>query len=451
MSRTVNDDEIDRILSEMNRSQDAGSAEPEQPAKEAEQPAKEPEQNTKEPKQNATASKAESFDYVIPPERKKRKKKKHKNSSKPHETLEESAEGYIFSLDSGKKRHRKHKKKKPLWLRILIIVLCVILGLAIIATSAYFIMKEIGRRAMHNYENIDIVIPLSDDKQNDADVIDKGRTIKYGGKTYLLNEDMLSVTFIGYSKDSNTNKYMGDAIYMLAVDSKTGKTTIVGISRDTMTDVDVYSFDKYINTEKMQICYAYSFGGERLTGGENMNKSLSRLFFGLPLNNYFAIDLDSLKDLNDAIGGVTLTSMMEFESAEYGRTIEEGEEITLYGQDVEKYVRSRDGSLESNNSRMDRQQQYIKAFLSSIVPAAKKDISTVTRLFGVVSDNADTSLDLPKVTYLATTALSKMRSASDIEYIRLRGEIKMGEENAEMYVQDKDVLETLLKVFYKEI
>ena len=116
-----------------------------------------------------------------------------------------------------------------------------------------------------------------------------------------------------------------------------------------------------------------------------------------------------------------------------------------------KYVQSREyDDLEGNNARMDRQQQYIKAFLSSIIPAAKKDISTVTTLFGVVSEHSDSTLDLPKVTYLATAALSKMRSASQIEYVSLTGKIKAGE-HAEMYLDNKDVLETMLRVFYTPV
>ena len=401
---------------------------------------------------------AGGFEYVVPDLNKKKRKKrrKHRRSTTPHATLKESADGYILETSPKKHKHRRHrhKKKLPLWLRILIIVLSVILILAATVTAAYFIMKEIGRSAMHNYDNIDITIPQTDDTDNGADVINKGHTIKYGGKTYVLNKEVMSVTFIGFQEDRNEegSGKMADAIYIVAVDSYTGKTSIVGVSRDTMADVDLYSVEgSFIETALRQICYAYSYESSKVKGGENVNKSLTRLFFGMPMNNYFAIDMESLEAMNDAIGGVTLTSMMTFESKEYGRTINEGEEITLYGEDVGTYVRSRDlDDLESNNTRMDRQQQYIKAFLASIVPAAKKDISTATKLLDVINDNGDSSLDLPKITYLATTALSKMRNASDIEYIRLPGEIKAGE-HAELYPDNKDILEIMLKVFYTPV
>lgn len=402
-------------------------------------------------------SEKEEFDYIVPTSRKKHKKhRRHsgKSDKKSNSPVGEDMDDYVFATPTKKKKH-KHKKKKPLWLRIIIIVVSVILALAIAVTATYFIMKEIGRKAMHNYDDIDISIPLKDESGKEAaGIMDKGRTIKYGGKTYRLNEDIMTVTFIGYNEGevSESNSYMADAIYIAAIDDRTGKTTILGVSRDTMLDVDVFSVDgNYINTEKTQLSYAYSYGNEQVPGGKNVNTSLTRLFFGLPMNNYFAIDMASLEDLNDAVGGVTLTSKMTFVSKETGETVNKGDKVTLTGEDVITYVRSRDvKDLESNNARMDRQQQYIMAFLQSIVPAAKKDLSTVTKLYGVVSDNADTNLDLPKVTYLSTAALTKMRKASDIEYVRLKGKIKAGE-HAEMYLDDKDTLETMLKVFYTPV
>ncbi len=431
-----------------------------QPAKQQDPPAEQPKEQSEEQSKAAAprthTKDTEEFDYIIPEKRKKHRRKKRKKSSAGEDSsVNEATDDFVFATPRKHKhkKHRKHKKKKPLWLKILIIVVSILLALAIALTATYFILKEIGRKAMHNYSDIDISIPLQDESGKDAaSVLDKGRTIKYGGKTYRLNEDIMTVTFIGYNNDTDNGNYMADAIYIAAIDDHTGKTTILGISRDTMLDVNIYSADgKFIDTEKTQLSYAYSYGNDKVKGGANVNTSLTRLFFGLPLNNYFAIDLDALEDLNDAIGGVTLTSKMDFVSKETGETVHTGDTVTLMGEDVKTYVQSRDtAKLESNNDRMERQQQYIMAFMQSIVPAAKKDLGTVTRLYGVVSDNADTTLDLPKVTYLASAALTKLRNANDIEYKSLIGTIKAGE-HAEMYLDDKTVLETMLDVFYTPV
>lgn len=406
------------------------------------------------PERRLHSKDTEEFDYIIPDMRKKKKHKKKRISAAESSPTDEEMDDFVFASPK-KRKHKKHRKKWPLWLKILVIVVSVILALVIAVTATYFIMKDIGRKALHNYDDIDITIPLQDESGKDAaNVMDKGRTIKYGGKTYRLNEDIMAVTFIGYNEGQvgESDNYMADAIYIAAIDDHTGKTTILGISRDTMLDVDVYSADgKFIDTETTQLSYAYSYSSEKVKGGANVNTSLSRLFFGLPLNSYFAIDLNSLEDFNEAVGGVTLTSKMEFVSKETGETVHVGDTVTLRGSDVRTYVQSRDlEKLDSNNDRMDRQQQYITALLSSIVPAAKKDLGTVTRLFGVVNDKADTTIDLPQVTYLASAVLTKLKSAGEIEFVRLSGKIKAGE-HAEMYLSDKDVLETMLKVFYTPV
>jgi len=139
---------------------------------------------------------------------------------------------------------------------------------------------------------------------------------------------------------------------------------------------------------------------------------------------------------------------MTFTSPIDGRTINEGETVTLHGKEADYYVRHRDTEkLDSNNERMQRQQEYIRAFMSSIVPAAKKDISVITKLYDEIKVNSDTSLDLPKITYIASTALTKLRNASDIEYVSLKGPITMGE-YAEMRVTNEETLKTMLSVFY---
>lgn len=407
------------------------------------------------------------FDYVVPTETfKQHAKRKHKSTHSgktkiaTEEEMEEAVDGYIFmSRKKGKKRkshHRHHRwRHLALWKKIVIIVVAVILALLIALAGTYLVLNEIGRRGMHHYDEIEIVPPTEDESGNDVIAVDNsGRVITYDGISYEFNDDILSIAFIGADEGSGTDAglNMADAIYILTVDAKTGKVVILGISRDTMADVDLYSAaGRYIDTERMQMAYSYAYGNDSVTGGQNTATSLSRLFFGLPLENYFAINMNALTTLNDTIGGVTLTSSMTFTSPIDGRTIYEGDTVTLHGKEAEYYVRTRDISqLDSNNDRMQRQQEYIRAFISSIVPAAKQDLSTVTNLYNEININSETNLDLPKMTYIASTALTKLNSAADIQYVSLLGEITEGE-HAEMNITDEAAIRTMLDIFYKPL
>ena len=399
----------------------------------------------------------DTLDYVMPYHHEHRghrhhHRSSHHSSSGISSVDEDGEDAWDDNPDDYVQEEPKPKRKKSKVSKVLISILCVILALVVGVVSTFFIMREIGRKKMHNYDKIEINAPAKDESGRAIDTIDAtGRVIKYNGVSYAFNENVVSITFIGTDEgtDRNEGKEMGDAIYVLAVDAKTGSTKILGISRDTMSDVDVYSDEgKFIDTEKLQMTYAYSFKGTNVTGGQNTLTTISRLFYGLPINDYFAINLNALKTLNDSIGGVTLTSSMTFKSPEDGRTILEGETVTLHGAEAEKYVRSRDTKeLESNNDRMARQQEYIRAFIASIFPAAKKDISVVSNLYGAIKENSDSTLDITKLTYVASMALSHMKSASDIEYINLSGKIVEGK-NAEMYVSNEDAIKTMLDVFY---
>ena len=409
----------------------------------------------------------ESFDYVVPRETFKQHNSRkhvsdHKGNTKTASAEEQAQadEGYIFvSRKKGKKhkkrhRHHHHKfKHLATWKKVLIIAVSIILALMIAFAGTFLILREIGRRGMHDYDGFEVTTPSADEKGNQVIKADNnGRVITYNGVSYQLNENLINIVFVGVDEGKsgdNTDLEMSDAIYTMAIDTETGSVKILGVSRDTMADVDLYSDQgDFVETQKLQIAFSYAYAGGKVHGGENTTKSLSRLFYGLPLKNYFAINMKALVTLNDTIGGVTLVSSMTFTSPIDGRTINKGDTVTLHGKEADYYVRHRDTEkLDSNNERMQRQQEYIRAFMSSIVPAAKKDISVVTKLYDEIKVNSDTSLDLPKITYIASTALTKLRNASDIEYVSLKGPITKGE-YAEMHVTNEDTIQTMLSVFY---
>lgn len=407
----------------------------------------------------------EEFEYVVPKESfKQHMKRKHRSRERSgttktatEEERNEAEAGFVFAVPRKRRKHKhrhRHRKFRHMapWKRILIVLGAALLAVAILLGGTFLVLNEIGRHSMHDYENAEVVTPAADESGEEIIKADnKGHVITYDGVSYELNDNLISVTFIGADEGTgeNADLQMSDAIYILTVDAETGKVKILGISRDTMADVDLYSEEgRFIDTEHKQIAFSYAYGNDQVTGGKNTTVSLSRLFYGLPFNNYFAINMDALITLNDTIGGVTLTSSMTFTSPIDGRTISEGETVTLHGKEADYYVRHRDTEqLDSNNDRMQRQQEYIRAFLNAIIPAAKKDISVVNKLYNEIKVNSDTTLDLSKMTYIASTALTKVKSASDIEYVGLKGTITEGE-YAELNPTNEDTIRTMLDVFY---
>lgn len=372
------------------------------------------------------------------------------------EATPEELAGYTYAATKTDDGDQPRKKKRR-WLRVLIIVVSVLLALVVAATGTIHVMKVRGRQSLlsKSNSNVKVELPTVDESGNEISPGDQdGRIIKYNGETYIYDTDIIRLTFIGVDKGHNTDKQqkMADAIYVIAINTKTGKIKVLNISRDIMTDVDTYSVGGLFDgTEEKQIAYSYASYGKNMTGGENTNKSISRLLFGLPMNDYFVLDLEGLTTLNDAVGGVTVTSVLTFESLETGEMIHEGEKVTLHGKDAEYYARLRDiKELESNNDRMKRQQDYIMAFLGSIMPAIKSNPTIIPDLYNAIKENSSTSLSASELVYLVTDVATKLKRISDVEFYKFNGTITLGQ-YAEMRVTNEEVLKTMLEIFYKRV
>lgn len=407
----------------------------------------------------------DSIEYITPVSRKKKHKHSHKKSEADSKTAENkdesqqsSADDFVFATPVRARKKKQRKKTSKKIIKVLLIILCVLLSIIIIAASTLFIFHQIGKSAMHDYD--DMAVKPSPDIQGVENIDASGKQITYKGKKYIFNEDVATVVLMGIDrKDLGTQDGVvgtggqADAIYIAIVDTKNNDVSLLSVSRDSMVDVDLYSESgKFLKTDNMQLCLSYAYGNGKETSAENTTKSLSRLFFNMPFDTYFAMDYTALRDLNDAIGGVTVTTNADFYSHTQKRVIQKGETITLHGDDAQNYVRARDlAKLESNTARIERQKQYMTAFLKQAVPAAKSDLSVVTNLYSTVSSNSTTNLTISKITYLATNALTHMSSYKDVKFYDVPGTVTKGETYAEFHVDEEKLFELMLSLFYEEV
>lgn len=453
--------------------------------------------NTKGNLENLGNINDDSFDYVIPSD----SYKKHKNKSKQHqrhrkthhrssadritpeereamssgfvfnkqskshhhhntqdrisnEDREAMASGFVFREYKKHKHHRRRHRHMAKGKKVAITIVSIILAVIILVVGSVLVINQVGKSQMHTLDtdDLDISVPQNVDGM-DVVTEDNGATIKYNGHTYNINKEISTICFMGIDqRTTDATDENADFINLAAVDEKSKIISVIPISRETMCDINIYDDSgNFVQTENKQICLAFGYGKDEHDRCKNVMTSVSRLCYNIPIASYFALDLDAISILNDDIGGVTVTSNITFTSKEDGRTISEGEDVTLKGQEAEQYVRARDTSvLESNNYRMERQQQYLKSFLSTLVPAAKKDLGVITDLYGTVTTHSITDLTLPKITYLSSSALSIISSSQDINFKKIDGNIESGT-NAEFYPDDKSLLETILSVFYIQI
>ena len=276
-------------------------------------------------------------------------------------------------------------------------------------------------------------------------------TITYKGQKYAPNEKMISVAFIGFD-NAETGGTVGqaDTVIVLTLNLETGAVKAISIPRDTMVGVDEYVGDAYIGQQTMQLCLAYSYGDGSWTSSEHVTSLASRILYDIPISYFFTLNLEGIGPINDAMGGVTLTPLQTIPNTE----VYEGVETTLYGDDALRYVRWRDSAnpeaeTTSSLDRQNRQLQYLQAFASRVMQYAASDPAALVNLYNTAVQYAWTNLGVDEFTYLATQVLQT--GLSSLTMTSLPGEMVMGSQYAEFYLDRDGVRQTVIDTFYHPV
>lgn len=381
-----------------------------------------------------------------------RKKKKHTESYHGNSgyindyPIVKSNNTNLTSKKHKKHKHRHKKRKMKLWKKILLTVVCTILSLLLISVSSIIFLIHRGSSQM-SISDISITAP----KSEDIIVQNQGESVIYKGNTYELNKNITNILFIGVDKREiatglvNGQGGQADVLSLISIDTATGKTSIINISRDAMTDVTLYSQSgDFVGTETAQICLSYAYGDGKESSCENTVASVRRLFYNLPIQAYYALDLDGISVLNDSIGGVDVVS------PETINIFTEGQSYLLEGDVAEIFVRDRNTEVDdSNNQRMLRQQVYVQSFINKAIDQTKQDWTTPLDLYNASSDYSCTNLNPSKVSYLASVVLKNPSLTLDMTSVP--GEVKMGKEYAEFYTNEEAFYDMFINTFYDKI
>lgn len=344
------------------------------------------------------------------------------------------------------KRKKDKLKKVILWILIIFLVLI----LSGVITVLALIQK--GKSSLLNVESMNIN-PGSTISELETD--DDGKTVEFQGKKYSYNENMTAILCIGVDTDKFSDSVdvkgengQADALFLYAMDTKTGKSTVIPVSRDAMVDVDMYSGDgNYLSSSKKQLCLAYAYGDGKHTSCENTVKSVSRLFYGLPINSYVAIDLKAIEVLSTKVGGVSVVPDEDF--SYNGYSFYKGKQVNLKGIEARMFVQGRDQSkLDSNLNRMARQKQFVTSFFSKAIAKTKEKLTFPVDIYKSTNEYIITDLDVAEISFLASCVV---KNSVGLEFKSINGSMKKGEKYAEYYVDDTSVYSTILEVFYNPV
>ncbi len=349
------------------------------------------------------------------------------------------------------------KKKLKKWQKILIIILCILLSLVILIVGSFYTLWLIGRAKMLNKD-----VVIKPDKTINVQIEDDN-TVIYNGSRYKYNENITSVLCMGidYYKDS-TGPSAGigkagqtDALYLLVIDTATGKVSALAIPRDTIAEVDIYSKSgSYSGVKKTQICLAFAYGDGKEKSCENVIRSVSRLLYGMPISSYFAIDYRSLKNIHNAVGTLTVkpNEALKISYSNRTDTTAKGFPYKITEANIEAYLRARNKTdINAAYLRMERQIDYLKQYSAVAFSKTKEDITFPIKIYNKIIDNSITDIDPAKITFLASCAV-KNSSNIKLDVAKLNGEYTIGDDGfAELTLDTQKTFDTVISLFYQKV
>lgn len=282
--------------------------------------------------------------------------------------------------------------------------------------------------------------------------------ISWKGKEYTYNSRIITVMYAGVDSDDELTTYnrysiapRADAIELVIFDDYHKKISVLSISRDTITSVARYTMNgHYRDRYDTHLGYAYTYGDGGKASCDNMKDAVSTLLKGIPIHEYIITNNSSVDELNDMVGGLTVTVPNDDLLNRYPE-MKKGAEVTLTGETADDFARWRDVSiLYSNNGRMERQKEFSSRFLEKFVAMAKADIEGTWQKITDYSACYQTSIT--KSQYLDLTERFKTESFSEDQYYILAGEDGHDDVNdVDIFTVDEDsLMDTLVSLFYLE-
>lgn len=327
------------------------------------------------------------------------------------------------------------RKRKQLW------VIPVFIAAVLVATGGWFAWNAGGQRE---------AVPAS----GKGEAEDNKADVTWNGKEYNYNDHLSNFLFLGIDnreKEATTtgqaNAGQADAIYLAAWDRVEKTATLISIPRDTMTQIEAFGpGGESLGKTEDHISLSYAYGDGGYESCRLAKEAVSQLFYGLPIQGYCSINLDGIPVLTESVGTVTVSvpnDSLEAVDPQY----REGAQVTLTPDMTETFVRYRDtGISQSAISRMERQQEYIRAFGE----AAKKKIASDSE-FGV---DLYTAMEPYMVTNIGTDQfldlIESLASGKTGENWTVPGEGTSGEMYDEYHVDDEGLYEKIIETFYEE-
>lgn len=351
-------------------------------------------------------------------------------------------------------RHHHHHHRHSIWYRMrrwvrhnkkLAVGSALIVAVGVLGGGTYLHSSLQAQKQMHVTAG------------NSVDMKNGYRTRTYDGKEYQYNSLITTILYAGIDSEgpmeastTYSNKARADSIALVVLDKKQKKMSILALNRDTMTQIRRFTRegdDMGLYTSHLGYAYSYGDGGE--VSCENLEEAVQLLIGDIPISDYIVTNRSSMTEINDLVGGVTVTVPNNELAARHPEMVT-GAKVTLDDSNVEDFLRYRDTATDfSNEGRIERQQAYITAYIDKFKELLQTDLESAWNKSEEMKDHLQTSITKSK--YLGLAQLLQNVSFTDADYYRPEGTDQLGDLHDEFYL-DEDAFEKLLiDLFYEPV
>lgn len=187
-----------------------------------------------------------------------------------------------------------------------------------------------------------------------------------------------------------------DTMIVATINTTTNRTTLTSIPRDTTMKIPGSSdtYDK-INS-------AYTIGGTSMA-----IKAVQKLL-DIPIDYYVLINMSGLRQIVDAVGGITITPTLTFQYED--ANVVKGQKVTLNGKQALSYARMRHDDPLNDYGRQKRQRQVIQAIAKKAMNFSS--LSKYDSILNTLKSNMQTDLSYDDIWALETNYKDSAKSIS---------------------------------------
>ncbi len=233
----------------------------------------------------------------------------------------------------------------------------------------------------------------------------------------------------GYDVWQNSFKGLTDTMLLVRFDPQNKKISVLSIPRDTRTYVEGRGLAK--------INEANYYGGPASSA-----KSVSGLLGGVGIDRYVTVNIQGIKSLVDALGGITINVPKDMkytdESQHLYIDLKAGKQ-RLNGEQIVHYLLYRHDDL-GDIGRVQRQQLLMRAFVEEQVNVGL--LSRLPKILSVIQSHLDTNLSIEELVALAGFATQTDRAG--VQMLMVPGKFSDPKDyKASFWLPDQNGIETL--------